>query len=204
MKILLTAFRPFLGQSLNPSEILLQKFIQKNDPSIICTLLPVEFKASLERVEQQIEIHKPDFILMMGQASGRKRVGLEQVALNLLDSQYADEAGQLLQNQSISGEGPVAYISDLPLRPWAEEISNLGLPCERSLSAGTYVCNYLYYSTQRLCGNVKSFEYLKNKILFIHLPLLPEQASAGEPSVSLQSMADVTDQLLDKIRNHFS
>lgn len=198
MTILMTAFKPFLGQSLNPSEKLLQIFSERKDASLACTLLPVEFKASLEIVEKQIVSVKPDFLLMMGQAAGRSKVCLEQVAINFLDSQYPDESGQLLQNRRISSHGPEAYISALPLRQWAEEISQMGLPCERSLSAGSYVCNYIYYSAYQLCEHKN--ETLKNNILFIHLPLLPEQASEGQPSMALQTMQDVVDQLLTKVR----
>ena len=61
-----------------------------------------------------------------------------------------------------------------------------GIPASVSQSAGTYVCNHLFYGLQhRLVGSgVRSG--------FMHLPWLPEQAAmqTGQPSMPLATMLD--------------
>jgi pyroglutamyl-peptidase len=61
-----------------------------------------------------------------------------------------------------------------------------GIPASVSQSAGTYVCNHLFYGLQlRLAGSgVRSG--------FMHLPLLPGQAARrpGQPSLPLATMID--------------
>lgn len=205
MKILVSGFRPFLGESLNPSQVLLEKHLKPLSSQDLATvLLPVEFSNSIKVLLQEVEKTQADFVLMLGQAAGRAKVSFEQVALNLLDSQFADEAGERRQNQKVIPNGPEAYISPLPLREWAEQISALGLPAERSLSAGSFVCNFLYYQMNAFAQD-EPFQKLQNRLLFVHLPLLPEQVvkmPAGEarPYLELQVITKVIDELLMKIR----
>jgi pyroglutamyl-peptidase len=65
----------------------------------------------------------------------------------------------------------------LPVQGIEGVLKNAGIPVKISNDAGSFVCNYLFYrlmetnqETFRLCG-------------FIHVPLIPEQASLGEPSL---------------------
>ena len=61
-----------------------------------------------------------------------------------------------------------------------------GIPASVSQTAGTFVCNHLFYGLQHLLagGPVRSG--------FMHLPLLPEQAAAhpGQASLALETMVE--------------
>jgi pyroglutamyl-peptidase len=183
-EILITGFKPFLGQSMNPSEILVKRFESLGYSGLV---LPVEFSNCLRPLIETVQRQRPRFVLMLGQASGRTAVCLEQVALNFLDSQYPDNQGVLRQNEKINPTGPEAYISSLPLRDWANDVNKSGAPCSRSLTAGSYVCNFLYYQFNHWLEQ-NSAMGLKNRNLFIHIPLTPEQE--GDASITRLSLND--------------
>ena len=58
-----------------------------------------------------------------------------------------------------------------------------GIPASLSYSAGTFVCNHLFYGVQHyLLGSGVRHG-------FIHIPLLPEQATDGsQPSMALENL----------------
>ena len=64
------------------------------------------------------------------------------------------------------------------------EIRKQGIPAEVSNTAGTFVCNHLFYGIQH---------YLKDTNIrhgFIHIPLLPEQSVYGtQPTMQLELVA---------------
>lgn len=194
--ILVTGFKPFLGESLNPSEILLNEF--KNFPHVETLLLPVEYEGSFNNLRIHL-LQKFKFILMLGQAGGSAKIRLERVALNLEDSKSPDSSGVLRQDHRIESSGPAALFSKLPLNPWAQKIQeagkdrDLGSSLEVSNHAGTFVCNSLYYKTLR---------HSTVPALFVHLPFLPEQVVAkavGTPSMDLKLMKTAVESLLEII-----
>lgn len=190
-KILVTGFEPFLGQNINPSMMLAKALRDRFDVLI----LPVSFEKSWSILRQQLGAGTYDFVLMLGQAGGRGKISLEQVALNFLDSKYADEEGQKFTGHPISDSGPEAFISKLPLSKWAEELALEGHNIERSLSAGSYVCNYVYY-------RVQDFQKEKDKSLFVHFPYLPEQTqimSQQSPCMSFDEMYNTLKRIIDRI-----
>jgi pyroglutamyl-peptidase len=70
MKILITGFNPFLGESVNPSEQIALE-LSRSESGVQVFILPVEFKKSFEILEKEIEKNQPDFLIMIGQATGR-------------------------------------------------------------------------------------------------------------------------------------
>ena len=59
------------------------------------------------------------------------------------------------------------------------------IPAVISNSAGTYVCNHLFYELLYWCDKLS----LPTKIGFVHLPRLPEQVIGTQnPSMPLQQM----------------
>jgi pyroglutamyl-peptidase len=94
MKILISGFKPFLGESLNPSERLVQE-IQKKYSTISTIVLPVEFQAAFNHLKKKILEISPDVIIMLGQAAGRKNISLEKIALNWRESSQPDEVGYI-------------------------------------------------------------------------------------------------------------
>jgi pyroglutamyl-peptidase len=69
--ILLTGFEPFDGFSVNPSEEIVKNFADTNinQYSIFGVILPLDYKNAFEILDEEIEKHRPDFILCCGQAN---------------------------------------------------------------------------------------------------------------------------------------
>ncbi|MBQ6255925.1 MAG: pyroglutamyl-peptidase I, partial [Clostridia bacterium] len=120
---------------------------------------------------------KPDVILCIGQAGGRDAVTPEMAALNLRFASIADNEGNHPQDEPVVPGGPAAYFSTVPVRKIAQAIHAASLPGKVSYSAGTFVCNDLFYSL------LHHYSGTPVRVGFIHVPYLPSQ---GQPSLSLE------------------
>lgn len=187
-RILLTGFLPFLGESINPSQVLLERI--KRDLSlqdhVDTLLLPVSFQQAGTLLKQHLSRHRYEAVLMLGQAGGRKRISLEQVALNWIETEKPDEDGFTPHRGNIDPKGEAAYFTDLPLPQWQKLLEENQIPAEISLSAGGYVCNHIYYQTLKTIREQGSAQ-----ACFIHVPYLPEQTAgktAETPSMELDQM----------------
>jgi len=183
-KVLLTGFEPFGGASFNPSGAVVQEIAEHgiDGIEIVTAILPVEFKRSAVILVDLISSHKPDVVISLGQAEGRDFIGLEQVAINLADGRIADNVGVKLVNQPINVSAVDGYFSTLPIRAIVDAISALGISAKVSYSAGTFICNEIFFTAQ---------SFLQGSTVisgFIHLPLAPNQASEfpGLPTMPIE------------------
>jgi pyroglutamyl-peptidase len=183
-KVLLTGFEPFGGASFNPSGAVIQEIAEHGIAGIeiVTAILPVEFKRSAEILINLIETHQPSVVISLGQAEGRDFIGPEQVAINLADARIADNAGVKLENQPINVGAADGYFSTLPIRAIADEVSSLGIKAKISYSAGAFICNEIFFTTQA---------FLQESTVisgFIHLPLAPNQAEEfpGLPTMPIE------------------
>ena len=72
MKILVTGFDPFGGQSLNPAFEAVKLLPDEIcGAEIIKVEIPTVFGRCAEKVEEAIKAHNPDYVLCVGQAGGR-------------------------------------------------------------------------------------------------------------------------------------
>jgi len=183
-KVLLTGFEPFGGASFNPSGAVVQEIAEHgiDGIEIVTAILPVEFKRSAVILVDLISSHKPDVVISLGQAEGRDFIGLEQVAINLADGRIADNVGVKLVNQPINVSAADGYFSTLPIRVIVDAISALGISAKVSYSAGTFICNEIFFTAQ---------SFLQDSTVisgFIHLPLATNQASEfpGLPTMPIE------------------
>jgi len=183
-KVLLTGFEPFGGASFNPSGAVVQAIAKRgiNGVEIVTAILPVEFKRSAEMLVELISSHRPDVVISLGQAEGRDFIGPEQVAINLADGRIADNAGVKIVNQSINPSAADGYFSTLPIRAIVDAISSLGIAAKISYSAGTFICNEIFFATQSF---LQESEVISG---FIHLPLAPNQSAEfpGLPTMPIE------------------
>ena len=142
-RVLLTGFEPFGNSSLNPSGEIVKVIKADNTVSAI---LPVLFGDSVQLLKELIDQHKPDVVLCLGQAEGRHAMTPERVGINLDDARMADNSGALRVEQVIVEGGPDAYFSTLPVKAMVEAMKAAGVPAAVSYSAGTFVCNHIFYS----------------------------------------------------------
>lgn len=187
-RILLTGFEPFGGETVNPSADVVHALHGSTiaGHEVVVLELPCEFERSLVVLDDAIKAHAPTLVLALGQAATRNELCVERVAINLDDARIPDNAGAEPIDAPVVRGGPAAYFSTLPVKAMVAAMREAGVPASVSYSAGTYVCNHVFYWLQhRLAGSgVRSG--------FLHLPLLPVQAARrqGQASMALQIMID--------------
>ena len=180
-KVLLTGFEPFGTATSNPSGEIVKQISGDN---IVTAILPVAYTQSAERLLELIAEHNPDVVICLGQAEGRTQITPEKVAINLDDARLADNDGVLRNDVKIIESGPDAYFSTLPINEIVEAIKARGVPAAVSLSAGTFLCNHVFYVAQN------KFAGTKVRSGFVHLPLMDSQAAEfpGLPTMPLNQM----------------
>lgn len=185
--LLLTYFGAFSGTPYNPTEAVARRAaaaLLESAPGLTVHVkeLPVEFAGSSKALSEALEEYEPDVAISLGVAVGREKVSLERVAINLDAARIADNAGAQLTDTPIRLDGPDAYFSALPTRAIFEELDAAGLPVELSYTAGTFVCNHVFYELRHATGGLIPAG-------FIHIPMsrpdTPASLAPGE-TASLQ------------------
>jgi pyroglutamyl-peptidase len=173
MRILLTGFEPFGGQSINPSwEVArtLQGAVVAG-AQVTAAQLPCVFAQALPALQLALAQQRPDIVLALGQAEGRCDFSVERVAINVQDARIPDNAGAQPIDVPVIAGGPAAYFSTLPIKSLVSGLKAAGFPASVSQTAGTFVCNHVFYALQHTLAGLGVHSG------FMHLPLLPEQAA---------------------------
>ncbi|MHA7210495.1 pyroglutamyl-peptidase I [Arthrobacter sp. MDT1-65] len=187
--ILLTGFEPFGGESTNPSWLAAQRaaeLLRAQGTEAAAVELPCAFGRSIDALEAALGRFRPEIVLCVGQAGGRGSVSVERVAINVDDARIPDNAGRLPVDEPVVAGGPAAYFSSLPIKACREAVAALGIPVEVSQTAGTYVCNHVFYGLMHLLAQRDG-----PRGGFVHVPFSTEQGEAhGQPGLALDLMAD--------------
>lgn len=189
MNILITGFEPFGKHQLNPSQRLVNEInIQTSDRHNLQRLvLPVDHVTAPQLLLQHLHHFQPDGVLSFGLAAGRAKISLERIAVNLKNFHHPDNQGIKISNQVVIESGPAAYFSTLPLLNIFDALQDAGIPVELSLSAGSFLCNQVFYTLMHEIAK----HQLPIRAGFIHLPALPEEAAFSQkslPSMSFNQM----------------
>lgn len=187
MKILITAFEPFGGETINPAQEAVRALNERiAGTELVKLTVPVAFGRSVETVFRAMKETQPDAVLCVGQAGGRSAVTPERVAVNIIDARIPDNDGRQPVDEPVFPDGPAAYFSTLPIRKMTARIREAGIPAEISNTAGTYVCNELMYGVLHHIAR----EFPGTRGGFVHVPFLHEQAltRANTPSLSMQDL----------------
>lgn len=188
MKVLITGFTPFGGETTNPAyEAVKLLPDQIEDIEVVKAEVPTAFYDSVAHLKSLIKTHEPQVVICVGQAGGRASMSIERVAINVDDARIPDNKGQQPIDLPIAEEGPNAYFASLPIKAITEAIRAKGIPAMVSNSAGTYVCNHIMYGLLHVLAN----EYPGVKGGFIHVPFSEGQVTdkGNMPSMSLNSMS---------------
>jgi pyroglutamyl-peptidase len=179
--ILLTAFEPFAGETVNPSleAALAMTGVEFPGTGLTVLELPVDRFRAVEMTSARLRVLRPDAVIMLGLAIARYRVTPERVALNLDDYRIPDNAGNQPAGEPIIEGGPVGYLSTLPIRAITDRLLRARIPAAISNTAGTYLCNRLFYGVMHLIAT----EQLPTIGGFIHVPYMHEQALNKYPDV---------------------
>lgn len=196
MKILVTAFEPFGDNVLNSSwEV--AKLLPDSIGGLVIVkeFLPVDFMRAGEKICSLMGFHSPDVVVSLGQSSKYDGLSIERVALNLMDSTKPDNAGNVPTNEPIHSDGDTAYLTTLPVRLLTDACNRKGIAAKVSNSAGTFVCNRVYYEALYTIEK----RHLPVKALFVHLPYIPEQEKS--PSMGKEILSEGIVEIITKIAN---
>lgn len=183
-RVLLTGFDPFGRIGRNPSGEIAAALDGETiaGATVHGLVLPTAYDASVRLLAEAIRESSPDVVVMLGVAEGRNGIGPERVAINLDAASGPDNDGDVRTDRPIDGAGPAAYFSRLPVGAMVEAMMAAGLPAAMSLSAGTFVCNHLFYAAMAMT------EATPVRAGFVHVPALPGTVAGDKPSMPLEDM----------------
>jgi pyroglutamyl-peptidase len=185
-RVLLTAFEPFGGEQVNPSQLAVQRLAAEgvDGVELVTAFLPVVYDTAGDALRAAIAEHDPDLVICAGEAGGRFGITPEKVAINRNDTVLPDNAGRAPVDEPIEADGPVGYFTGLPVAAIVEALRDAGIPAEVSWTAGAYLCNHVFYSLMHLIATERTG--LRGG--FVHVPYVHEQVlrrTDAKPSLSL-------------------
>lgn len=186
MNILITGFMPFGGNKENITQTLLNHWSYTQDKHHVFThIFPTVFHGLDTLLKEVINTYKPDILIHLGEHGKASSITLERIAINLDDARIPDNANNQPKDLPIIKDGPVAYFSNFPLREIEIALSLENIPVTLSYTAGTFVCNHLFYLSQH------EQSLTKNRMLsgFIHIPSLHNQKETSEFNIAMLERA---------------
>ena len=172
MRVLITGFDKFGGESINPSSLCVNSLPDVIDNiEIKKVTLPTVFKDSSRVLEENIKSFSPNIVICVGQAGGRNKITPERIAINIDDARIPDNIGNSPIDEAIRKDGENAYFSTLPIKAIVDELNKNNIPSAISNTAGTFVCNHIMYEALY----ITSKNYPNIKAGFIHIPYIEEQ-----------------------------
>ena len=198
-RILLTGFEPFGGEAVNPSWEIARTLDgwQCEGHVVQAVRLSCVFGDALRELDAAIAAHHPVLVVCLGQAGGRPEISIERVAINVDDARIPDNLGRQPVDSAIEADGPAAYFSTLPIKAIARDVREAGIAAAVSNTAGTFVCNHVFYALMHRLATTPSLAHARGG--FVHVPYTPEQA-AGRPGVPAMALATQIDGLRHALR----
>ena len=197
--MLLTGFAPFGGQTVNPSWSAVQALATWDGPAALHVReLPVTFGGAGAALDAALDELSPDVVICVGEAGGEERVRVERVAINVQDARIPDNAGAQPIDVPVVADGPDAYFASLPVKAAVGAIEARGIPAYVSQTAGTFVCNDVFY---RLMSALVSRPGVRGG--FVHVPFEPDQvAGTAHPSMPVATVASALDAVVRATLSH--
>lgn len=197
--VLVTGFEPFDGGMVNPSSELARTLDGKSmdGADVVGRILPCVFDQASRLLLSWIDELEPAVVVCLGLAGGRTGLWVERVAVNVDDARIPDNSGYQPVDRVIIPDGPVAYWTTLPAKAIVARWEERKIPGGVSQSAGTYVCNHVFYTLMHALQNEQrgAWGALGG---FIHVPYLPQQseAQAGQPHLDFESQCQAIEDAL--------
>ncbi len=190
MRILITGFEPFGGHAVNAS----MAVVNALPPSdrLITRILPTVYAESGRIIWNLILDEQPDAVICLGLCARSPSILLERIAINLNDDTCGDNAGDCANGRVIIPEAPAGYWSTLPLTAMHAALREKGIPVAWSNSAGTYVCNHVFYTARHAIAQLGG----NRPCGFVHLP------HAGDGGLSLATLVGAITTCLDVIADY--
>lgn len=186
-RVLVTGFEAFNGEAVNPSALVARSLDGRviEERTVVGVVLSCAFHVAVQQLEEHIARVQPELVICLGQAGGRKGIAVERVAINVDDAPIPDNLGATPVDTPVVPDGPVGYWSSLPIKAVVSALRQVGLPAEVSQTAGTYVCNHVFYA---LMHRLSTLPDVRGG--FLHLPYLPSQVASMSVTAPSLSLAD--------------
>ncbi|WP_270263482.1 pyroglutamyl-peptidase I [Kocuria marina] len=172
MKILVTGFEPFGGETENASGVavdILRELAPSDGVRIATAILPVTWSGAGAALLRAVEEHRPDAVVAVGEAGGRAAVTPERWAKNLGHGRIPDNDGAIRDAAPLA-EGPERFESRIDPIALVRAIKDAGVPAEVSDDAGAFLCNAVFWTTLHRTDLPAAF---------IHVPAVRARGSAG-------------------------
>ena len=160
-------FEPFAGRHRNRSWLAIERLPEL--AGVRRVRLPVDFVALPDRVAEILEV-RPRVLLLVGE-SDRRQVSVEQVALNVVDSERPDNAGRVARAEAVEEGGLLALPAAWDAHQVVAELRAAGIAAKVSFHAGTYACNLALY--RALYQGLASDDGQETRVGFLHVPRYP-------------------------------
>lgn len=196
MKALVTAFDAFGGNAINASyEAVWRLPARIGRMDVARARLPTSFARAVPALRRAVAREAPDIVMCVGLAENRGVVSVERVAVNLDDARLPDNDGVQPLDRPVIRGGPAAYFSTLPVRSMFTRLTAEKIPCELSMSAGTFVCNHVFYALMHLAAR----QGRPLRAGFVHVPDL---RGPGRPhALPLDEIVRALELMLNVIQN---
>ena len=166
-RVLITGFGPFPGFDENPSAWLVQTLAkQQRSPEfeLHARVLPTEWDevALISRLCTALE---PHVMIHFGVSRRAAAFSIERSAHNRM-ARKCDARGALPKGNTIRADGSQRLDTPFPAAALAAHLRRTGLAAVTSRSAGTYLCNVLYYHALEWAYGQKDTPH----VIFVHIP----------------------------------
>jgi pyroglutamyl-peptidase len=150
VSVLITGFGPFPGAPFNPTAAVVRRIVARRRPA----LAEVErsyhvFRTSYAAVDDELprllQSRRPDVLLMFGLAARARWLRIETRARNAVSRVVPDAASGFTKAPSIRIGAPATLGGRAPFQKLVRSACASGVPARLSPSAGSYLCNYLYW-----------------------------------------------------------
>jgi len=187
-RVLVAGFEPFENDAVNPAwEIARALDGWACEGAVVQAVqLPCVFGRAIDALDAALTGPPLQLVLCVGAAGGRTEISMERAALNIDDARIPDNAGQQPIDLPVVKHGPAAYFSTLPIKAMVRDVRAAGLPAAVSNTAGTFVCNHIFYALMHRLATRPALAHTRGG--FVHVPYLPEQA-ASKPGVASMALA---------------
>ncbi len=198
--VLVLGFEPFDKAPLNPAWEVARRLDGNtiDGARVAGVQLPCVFGKALDALDAALQQHQPSLVIALGLAGGRTALSIERVAINVDDARIADNAGQQPIDVAVTPDGPAAYFARLPIKQAVTAMRAAGVPAEVSNTAGTFVCNHVFYGLNTVPA------WAQTRGGFVHVPYLPEMAAAlpGAPSMAVETQCKGIEALIAAVLRH--
>lgn len=169
-RVLLTGFGPFPGVADNPSawlaETLARRAMLDADAELHARILPTAWQEAqfMPRLYEELQ---PHVMIHFGVSERAKTFRIERSAHNRA-ARRADAHGLMPSAPTIHPEGADRFDTEVPAAALAAHLRVCGVPAASSRSAGSYLCNFLYYHSLAWARGQTD----PRLALFVHIPPL--------------------------------